>query len=113
MTEITDVAKLFLEKHLIATLIAGTAALITVLLIPSDNWMLSKLGKQQFLLLVAGVVFLTIYLMIYIYNLVKRKGSKDYKKAAEHTPIVQETNKKAIYVTNSVNIVIIHEHSRK
>lgn len=40
--------KVFFEKHLIPTVIAIVSAIIAVLMLPSDFWMIEKIGKTGF-----------------------------------------------------------------
>ena len=58
--------KVFFEKHLIPTVIAIVSAIIAVLMLPSDFWMIEKIGKTGFVVLVAGVVFIIIKILIHI-----------------------------------------------
>ena len=58
--------KVFLEKHLIPTVISIVVAILTFLMLPDDNWAVEKLGKLWFLMLVAGIVFLVIQMLVAI-----------------------------------------------
>lgn len=60
---IGEALKIFLEKHFIPTIISTVMAIIALLLVPTDYWMIEKVGKKLFLLLVAGSVFLGIKLL--------------------------------------------------
>lgn len=66
--------KVFFEKHLIPTVIAIVSAIIAVLMLPSDFWMIEKIGKTGFVVLVAGVVFLIIQILILIW-----KGTRELR----------------------------------
>ncbi len=75
--------KVFVEKHLIPTVISVVVAIISFLVLPTDFWMITKIGKVPFALLVAGIVFLLIQFIIYCCNkiakwLSNRKSSKYY-----------------------------------
>lgn len=61
---IGEALKIFLEKHLIPTTISIVSAIAAYLLLPSDFWMIEKLGKTWFLIFVAGIVFLAVQLLI-------------------------------------------------
>lgn len=60
--------KVFVEKHLISTVISVVISIIAFLVLPTDFWMIVKLGKVPFALLVAGILFLFIQLVIYFYH---------------------------------------------
>lgn len=60
---IGDAIKIFLEKHLIPTVIAVVSAIVALVVLPSDYWMITKVGKSLFFILVAGIVFLLIELL--------------------------------------------------
>ena len=61
-----EALKLFVEKHLIPTVISVVTALVSLLVAPADYWMIVKLGKSWFTILVAGVAFLAIQLLVFI-----------------------------------------------
>lgn len=63
---IGEALKIFLEKHLIPTVISVVAAIVVFLVLPADNWIIEKLGKSWFLILAAGIVFLLIQMLIAI-----------------------------------------------
>lgn len=67
---------IFLEKHLIPTVISIVSAIATLLFLPSKFWMIQKIGKYLFFFLVAGVVFLIVQLVI---ALAKGIGQLRYK----------------------------------
>ena len=59
-----EALKVFVEKHLVPTVISVVAAIIVLLILPSDYWMIEKIGKHLFFLGAAGVVFLAIQFLI-------------------------------------------------
>lgn len=61
---IGEALKVFLEKHLVPTVISVVAAIVALLVLPADYWMIEKIGKTLFFFLVAGVVFLAIQLLM-------------------------------------------------
>ena len=58
--------KVFVEKHLIPTVISIVAAILAFLMLPDNNWVVEKLGKSWFLIFIAGIVFLVIQMLIAI-----------------------------------------------
>ena len=58
--------KIFFEKHLIPSVISIVSAIVAVLVLPTEYWMIEKIGKIWFLILVSGVVFLLVQLLIII-----------------------------------------------
>ena len=72
--------KTFVEKHLIPTVISAVLAISSFLILPSDFWMIERVGKLPFALLVAGVAFLIIQLIIFFFLKIRRWNSN---KAAE------------------------------
>ena len=72
--------KTFVEKHLIPTVISVVVAISSFLILPSDFWMIERVGKLPFALLVAGVAFLIIQLIIFFFLKIRRWNSN---KAAE------------------------------
>ena len=59
--------KTFVEKHLIPTVISVVVAISSFLILPSDYWMIERVGKVPFALLIAGISFLTIQLLIFFF----------------------------------------------
>ena len=74
--KLVESLNIFLEKHLIPTVISIVAAISAILLLPNDYWMIQKLGKYLFFFLVAGIVFLFVQLIIAI---AKGIGQLKYK----------------------------------
>lgn len=65
LDNVGEALKIFLEGHLIPTVISVVAAIAALLLLPSDYWMLEKIGEKLFFLLIAGIVFLGIQLLMF------------------------------------------------
>ena len=61
-----EVLKVFVEKHLVPTVMAVVGALAGILLLPENFWMLQKLGKTPFFFLLAGIIFLAVQLLIFL-----------------------------------------------
>lgn len=74
--------KTFVEKHLIPTVISVVVAIASFLILPADFWMIERIGKVPFALLVAGIVFLIIQLLIFLFR--KIHGWLSNKSAAEY-----------------------------
>lgn len=82
------VLKVIFEKHLIPAILSMVCAIITLLILPVDYWMIEKIGTTLFLALIAGCIFLGIHLVIYIWNMFSRlifkcntnKRQKEYER---------------------------------
>ena len=51
MEQLSDVIKLFIEKHLMPSIISIAGTIATYLFFPQDNWIVVKLGTTMFILL--------------------------------------------------------------
>lgn len=70
--------KIFIDKHLIPTVISGVIAFSTLLILPDNYWMIDKLGKVWFFILIAGICFLAVSFITFIIEQGrKRKSNKD------------------------------------
>ena len=49
--KLIDSLNIFLEKHLIPTVISVVAAIVAILLLPNEYWMIQKIGKHLFFFL--------------------------------------------------------------
>lgn len=81
---IGEALKIFLEKHLVPTVISVVAAIVALLVLPTDYWMIEKFGKTLFFFLVAGVVFLAIQVFVLLWKGIQHLKhrayiSKEYK----------------------------------
>ena len=81
---IGEALKIFLEKHLVPTVISVVAAIVALLVLPTDYWMIEKIGKTLFFFLVAGVVFLAIQVLVLLWKGIQHLKhrayiSKEYK----------------------------------
>lgn len=88
---IVDALKVFLEKHLVPTVISVVAAIVALLIFPADYWMIEKIGKKLFFFLVAGVVFLIIQLLMFLGKGIQELKYKGYIKK-EYRKIQQREN---------------------
>lgn len=81
-TAIGGFLKVFAEKHLIPTIVSISGAIIAILYLPYDYWMIVKLGKILFLLLAFSMFFLVTKLIVFvcskIYSCVHRIKRKEY-----------------------------------
>lgn len=66
---IGQILNTFLEKYFVPTIISIVAAIISLLILPTDFWIITKIGKPLLFILVAGIAFLFIMLIL---NLVKK-----------------------------------------
>ena len=75
--------KTFVEKHLIPTVISVVIAIASFLVLPADYWMITRIGKVPFALLVAGIVFIVIQFIVFCVNKIRKhsanRASKDYR----------------------------------
>lgn len=62
---IGEALKIFLEKHLIPTAISFVISIITLIKLPKDYWMIEKVGKTLFFILVLLISFLAIELVVF------------------------------------------------
>lgn len=76
MDKVADFFKVFIEKHLIPTVIAIAGAITTLLILPDNNWMIVKIGDLLFLILAFCLYFLLVQLLIKIGRFVKTLPSK-------------------------------------
>ena len=81
---IGEVLKVFLEKHLVPTVISVVAAVVALLVLPAGYWMIEKIGKIMFFFLVASVVFLAIQFFVLLWKGIQHLKhrayiSKEYK----------------------------------
>ena len=71
MEKLADVLKIFIEKHLLPSVISIAGSITTLLFIPDDNWMLLKLGNVLFGILAFCIYFLCIQLWLTIVHMIK------------------------------------------
>ena len=65
--------KVFLEKHFIPTILALVVGVIAFYFTPDDNAVLIKLGREWYVLLLAGIAFLVITLIVKIYHVIQKR----------------------------------------
>lgn len=75
---IGEALKVFLEKHLTPTVISVVAAIVALLVLPADDWMIEKIGKTLFFFLVAGVVFLAIQFFVLLWKGIQHLKHRAY-----------------------------------
>ena len=77
---IVEFCKVFAEKHLIPSVISIVGAIVSLIFIPSDYWIIVKIGKFLFFILVAGVVFLVVKFLVFCWHkFVSYKSDNDLK----------------------------------
>lgn len=62
---------LFLKEHLMPTLISFVIANVIYLLVPSNNWIITKIGDNWFRLFIFCVCFILIYFLLSINERIK------------------------------------------
>lgn len=80
--------KVFAEKHLIPTVISFVTGAILYLFTPEDSWLIGKLSRGGYWLLLSGCIFLFIQLLIWMrksfqknqYNKSVNAKNDDYKR---------------------------------
>lgn len=68
METLCNILKVFLEQKLIPTVFSVVIAIIALLAVPEDFWMIEKVGRALFFILVAGSVFLVVQLLSAIWK---------------------------------------------
>lgn len=77
---IVEFCKVFAEKHLIPSVLSIVGAIIALIFIPSDYWMIVKVGKFLFFALVAGIVFLAVNFLVFCWHKVVSYKNDNYLK---------------------------------
>ena len=73
MEAFSTALKVFLEKHFIPTILALVVGVIAFYFTPDDNAVLMKLGREWYVLLLAGVAFLVITLIVKLYHSIQER----------------------------------------
>ncbi len=68
MESFAQVLKIFIEKHLIPSVISVAGAIITLLLIPEDNYIIQRLDKLLFIILAFCIYFLLVQCFLKVGN---------------------------------------------
>ena len=77
---IVEFCKVFAEKHLIPSVISIVGAIVALIFIPSDYWMIVKVGKFLFFILISGVVFLVVKFLVFCWQkIMSHKSDNDLK----------------------------------
>lgn len=78
---ITEFCKVFAEKHLVPSVVSIVGAITALLFLPSDYWMITKIGKVLFFILAVCLIFLAIEFMAFCYHkLCAHKNSNEKEK---------------------------------
>lgn len=72
MDKFADVLKIFIEKHLIPSVISIAGAILTLLIVPEDNRVIVKIGKLSVGILAFCICFLLIQFVKLIINGIKK-----------------------------------------
>lgn len=94
LEKLIDILKTFFEKYLFPSLISILPTAIIFYITPDNNKILTKLGKQFYLLVLFIIFFLFIELIIYLYNhiglyLANKKFEKEEQQKSENRVINQ------------------------
>lgn len=95
MKEIAELLKIFIEKHLIPTLLSVVLTILTYAFIPYYYWLLIRIGTVWFYVLVFCGYFLLISLVIWIGKCIVRAIRK-IKSNIVHTKYVENETKEAL-----------------
>ena len=88
---IVEFCKVFAEKHLIPSVISIVGAIISLIFIPWDYWIIVKIGKFLFFILAAGVVFLVVKFMVFCWQkIMSFKNGNDLKQYYNQNAIKSE-----------------------
>ena len=66
--------KVFLEKHFISTVLSLVLSGIVFLITPKDHWIIQRITEIGYYFIIAGVIFLVIQLIIFVYRKVSNKN---------------------------------------
>ena len=99
MQNFSDLLKIFIEKHLIPTMVSVVSVILTLLLLPEENWIINKIGKSLFITLIFCVYFLVIQLIVKIIKAIEELISKisennyyNKQKEKENNEAIQKIN---------------------
>lgn len=92
MEDIAKVLKIFFEEHLIPAIIAIVLGLLTLSFLPSDFWVINKIGIEWFRVLLFGLFFLSVELCDHLRktiptNLSNKRYERKQKKEQEQEAI--------------------------
>ncbi len=82
---------------MIATVISVVAAIGVLVVLPEDYWMINKIGKNLFFIFVAGIVFLSIQLLIKLLKAIGNMIDK-VKNLVESQKLDEQKNKENLEV---------------
>lgn len=99
MEKLAEVLKIFIEKHLMPSVISIAGSIITLLFISDSSWILLKIGKILFLCLAFCIYFIIIQIfhnvVKYVKNVQKSTSYRRYKNeqiSVEINEIIDKTN---------------------
>lgn len=99
MENLSAVLKIFIEKHLIPTIISIAGAITTLLFISEDNSVIHKIGKVLFIILAFCLYFLLVQFFMQVVNIVK----KIFSSISYSNYRIKEKNKKTQEAIESIN----------
>lgn len=77
-SSVGEALKVFVEKYMIATVLSVVTAIVTLLVLPTDYWMIEKIGKDLFFFLIAGITFLVIRFLILLWKGIQHLKHRSY-----------------------------------
>ena len=96
MEKLGEVLKIFIEKHLMPSVICIAGSIITLLFISDSSWILLKIGKILFLCLAFCIYFIIVQLItnLYITFTTKsyRSNSREKQKKEELEKLIEYVN---------------------
>lgn len=72
MDKLAEVFKVFIERHLIPSLISIAGAIITLLLVPENHWVIVKIGIIWFVILAFCIYFISIQFLVFIVSRMRK-----------------------------------------
>ena len=99
MEKVAELLKIFIEKHLIPAVISVAGAIIMLLALPHDFWMVVKLGNTLFIILSFCCIFLIVQIIICVGKSIKSFNHKN----SENKYYAKQRNKTNQEAIQSIN----------
>lgn len=90
MKELANILKVFVEKHLIPTVLAVGCAILTLIFVPSDFWMITKIGITWFGVFLFCAFFVVSQIVIKIFKAIAHVIHKSRIRSSEQERITKE-----------------------
>lgn len=95
MNSLAEVLKIFLEKHLIPTVIAIVIAFLSYLILPNSTYLVKELGFWGFHIFIFAVAFLLVQVTIKVGNIFKSSSAK-WEHQKYQNEQIEKNNKAAL-----------------